>query len=697
MAGDTGKRDPEMSLVKTRCALWLGILLAMAWAGPGRAEDRALVIGIERYADPRIPTLPGCEDDAHEVALLLEQGFEMKQNQIRLLLSHNATLENILAGLEDWVVGGTHPGDRVILYYSGHGSQAADDNGDEADGMDEILCPYDCNASTQANVLRDDRLHEILTELRGRNVTIIFDACHCGTAYKSIGDRIYSDPVYPTENVIAKFIPPPQQVRSRGNDGGRRTQTRALPTPSAGSMIDEVNRNEVVFSACQDGQRAEIGAFVENRAVVRRSVFTRAFLKGLSGQADRDFDGQVLNSELIGFINADLREFTQTPQLKCTNLYANQLVFGRTLTLSGPARLFYTQDHEVAINRGAYHGVKKDDRFLLKTNTQSPADVVDIQVERVDSFLSFGRIDKDIRFVPPGPEVQPMVRPRPFHKLHVFFAAFTSPSGGALETPPSLREAVAANPELQIEPDQAACDRMVAGTLAQDGTLHLFIYGRFGRLQSQFSEPQATAPAELVKRLKAQVLLERLAAIQNPVSPFRVDLRVKGGRNRFLIHPKGDPRREKIELLVKTDRDCHLVLLTVDSQGQVTLLLPNRWQPSSRLSAGREYQVPPPDADFVFPIKLPPGHDVITAVATLKPFDLRGVTAKGLQKDGFIQFEPGNQDNLIEDIYTRGIGIEAPSGPADAPAELWLNEVPSAADWATATLTVETVLPNARP
>jgi metacaspase-1 len=29
------------------------------------------------------------------------------------------------------------------MHYSGHGTQIPDDDGDEADGMDEALCPVD--------------------------------------------------------------------------------------------------------------------------------------------------------------------------------------------------------------------------------------------------------------------------------------------------------------------------------------------------------------------------------------------------------------------------------------------------------------------------------------------------------------------------------------------------------------------------
>ena len=50
-------------------------------------------------------------------------------------------------------------GDAIFLHYSGHGTKIRDDDGDEADGYDEALCPRDFQS---AGMIRDDDLYDIL-------------------------------------------------------------------------------------------------------------------------------------------------------------------------------------------------------------------------------------------------------------------------------------------------------------------------------------------------------------------------------------------------------------------------------------------------------------------------------------------------------------------------------------------------------
>ncbi|HEU5091090.1 MAG TPA: caspase family protein, partial [Nitrospira sp.] len=69
--------------------------------------------------------------------------------------------------------------DVLVLHYSGHGSNVPDDNGDEADHRDEILCPTDLDWK---DPFRDDWLRKTLGKLRsGVNLTVIMDCCHSGT------------------------------------------------------------------------------------------------------------------------------------------------------------------------------------------------------------------------------------------------------------------------------------------------------------------------------------------------------------------------------------------------------------------------------------------------------------------------------------------------------------------------------------
>jgi hypothetical protein len=61
-----------------------------------------------------------------------------------------------------------------------------DDNGDEEDGFDETLAPYDAKP-TGENQIRDDELNRLIERLSGRSATLLFDSCHSGTITRGGG------------------------------------------------------------------------------------------------------------------------------------------------------------------------------------------------------------------------------------------------------------------------------------------------------------------------------------------------------------------------------------------------------------------------------------------------------------------------------------------------------------------------------
>jgi metacaspase-1 len=66
------------------------------------------------------------------------------------------------------------------MHYSGHGTQIPDDDGDEADGMDEALCPVDYQ--TEGMIRDDDIYRELVATLpAGCRLTVLMDCCHSGT------------------------------------------------------------------------------------------------------------------------------------------------------------------------------------------------------------------------------------------------------------------------------------------------------------------------------------------------------------------------------------------------------------------------------------------------------------------------------------------------------------------------------------
>jgi hypothetical protein len=98
-----------------------------------------------------------------------------------VLLTSQCTWENIKATVMRQSQG-LKGGDMLVLTLSGHGAQLPDDNGDEADGIDEALVLYTADPTATADVIRDDRVMSELLEplwraVPGLDVLLITDTC----------------------------------------------------------------------------------------------------------------------------------------------------------------------------------------------------------------------------------------------------------------------------------------------------------------------------------------------------------------------------------------------------------------------------------------------------------------------------------------------------------------------------------------
>ena len=67
--------------------------------------------------------------------------------------------------------------DRMVMYYSGHGSRTSDRNKDEADGMDE------CLVFRNGTVVDDDIADMVKRYNNCKKLTLVADCCHSGTIF----------------------------------------------------------------------------------------------------------------------------------------------------------------------------------------------------------------------------------------------------------------------------------------------------------------------------------------------------------------------------------------------------------------------------------------------------------------------------------------------------------------------------------
>ena len=142
---------------------------------------KALLIGINYKGS--LDELRGCINDIRNINDILKNNCDYCEKNIKLLTEEDnnelPTRGNIEKNI-NWLLSGVVEGDTLFFYYSGHGSNVDDNNGDESDKKDEVLVPLDYDKS---GVITDDWLYNNMIKRVPKNVTLIgfTDACHSGT------------------------------------------------------------------------------------------------------------------------------------------------------------------------------------------------------------------------------------------------------------------------------------------------------------------------------------------------------------------------------------------------------------------------------------------------------------------------------------------------------------------------------------
>jgi hypothetical protein len=274
---------------------------------------RALLIGINRYqidgADLR-----GCVNDVKDLSAALVEFYGFSKKNVSVLTDGAATKKAMEAGIKA-LVRDSKKGDVAVLHYSGHGSNVPDDNDDEADGRDEILCPTDLDWK---DPLRDDWLRSTFDGLRdGVSFTAIMDCCHSGT-----NTREFLPPDAPVKQ---RYLPSPWGLVAA--ESGRSLPRKVLSElrkspPAARKARDIVNADlpELLITGCRDTQTSA-DAFINGR-------YNGALTYGLV-TAIRKAKGKLTYQDLHDRVSAVLKQkkFDQVPQLEGQKARFGQQLF----------------------------------------------------------------------------------------------------------------------------------------------------------------------------------------------------------------------------------------------------------------------------------------------------------------------------------------------------------------------------------
>ena len=342
----------------------------------------ALLVGISSYEDARSwKSLSSLNDIKYLKAALLQQGFSSEN--IYTVQEEAATHKGILKALDD-LSEKTQKGDIVYFHFSGHGQQIEDDNGDEADGYDEALVPYDAKGKydpvnyTGKNHLRDDELGIKLQKIREKigpsgGLLVMLDACHSGTATRG------------NEFSICRGTPKPFQSPDYSPKNTLNLLERA--SGQDGFMQDQAS-NMIVISAASPNQVNYETKDPDGQGVGSLSI---AFAKSM-GELDKGSDYRYLFEKIKSKIQGDFP--MQIPMIEGNTsqeiFEAKYVQQSELITINE-----WLSDSTFSINQGELHGLNKGTSLKIFTLSGNQ-NMADGFIENAGSFQSICHINKKL-------------------------------------------------------------------------------------------------------------------------------------------------------------------------------------------------------------------------------------------------------------------------------------------------------------
>ena len=669
------------------------VIVLATFAPAARAADDpprkfAVLIGVTALKYTPSRALKGPANDIAHMRDLLVDRFAFAPGDIVVVEKQAATKAGMIRAIETELIAKARPGDLCLLYYSGHGTQVPDQPPlDEADGLDEALVPYDANIThgirldthkpcdgtncegdkcdggdpTPSTLLLDDELNVLLSRIKTNNVVVLLDSCHSGTATRGgATDKRW--------------------LRARAIDRPTTTGVQTGSDDLGGDMLEPV-----VLTAAAASQTAKDWPFLaEQRASGGQpsdpapdgndnmGAFTYFLLEALQSGGNATYR-QVME-HIAARLNA--REFSQTPQLEGRGL---DRVFLSVATASlkppvnegifGPFRIPGAMEVQVVSAQGKTARLRAVGGRPVAPGSVFSEGTVALQVgasagsglEFVGSVLGGGP-------TVPGQILKERFRRITAPPLRVAVTGAGSNTSG-LET--ALRAASAGDRFRLVSASEARdCDLEVSKI---GGQVTVTPYRNQQKLSAVMgASVAAIVPSglTLLDNLAATTLLSRL---ENPSAAFAVDVRVNGKESDEVAID------DTVTFTARASQDCYLYLVDIDPAGKITVLFPNKFSSSNKLTAGKIYNMPLPDV-YRLRIEGLAGPEVVKAIATVAPLRL-DVLAQDKGEFAPLSGKASDTARLLFQQLRQAVNASAPPIPAGAKG----TDLTTTAGWATAT------------
>jgi hypothetical protein len=223
-------------------------------ANPTKMRAWAVVVGVSQYT--AMPPLNYTDDDARLLADFLRspQGGGLDDEHLKLLIDSQATKANITQVLEE-TFSKAGPDDLIVFYFSGH-------------GMPGAFLPIDYDGKN--NVLPHGEVNSYFWDSPAKYKLCLADACHSGSLVTGVPTRSQAD------QTLRKFYMSFDKVR-------------------AGFALVLSSRGEE-YSLESQG--------------LKQGLFSHFLIKGLGGMADANHDDLVNVTELYGYLQTEVTNFS---------------------------------------------------------------------------------------------------------------------------------------------------------------------------------------------------------------------------------------------------------------------------------------------------------------------------------------------------------------------------------------------------
>ncbi|BCM88475.1 hypothetical protein IAD21_00308 [Abditibacteriota bacterium] len=328
-----------------------------------KVEKFALLVGITKY-DPKkgLTPLEGClnDVDAMKASLVGNFGFQNDGVHILALKNEAATRRGIIAAFRSQLTANAkkHPNGVFLFYYSGHGSQTFDTNGDEAllaptDTLDETLVTFDSTRDPKDREhfdLVDDEIQVLYDELQAMphfsgQLTSIFDCCHSGTATR--GSRPLGDQQRRIKGIAAD---PRRYPEGKDITADSRLHPSSKSSPGLPQLAQFVALSGSM--SLETSEERPFPEMVNGHKMMRVHGAMTYYLL----QATNEASQKTTNGEMWQYVAQALNRFNQSPQLEGA---INQPFLGGGIRSAAPRIIYTREGNTLTISRGVEGGAVK--------------------------------------------------------------------------------------------------------------------------------------------------------------------------------------------------------------------------------------------------------------------------------------------------------------------------------------------------